>query len=1275
MLIDSGSELSFISESTVSHLNLTRHHSNISIIGIGATNSGNTRGVVSITLKSIHSSKSISLHAYVLSKLSSTLPTTTLPSLKWSHLQNIPLADPDYTIPMKVDLIIGADVYAQIIQPDIIKGPSSTPMAQLTIFGWVILGPTDGNSIKEHLSHHLIVDQQLDDLQDLLTKFWTQEEVPTKEKDQLTTQELECEEHFKATYSRDSKGKYIIRLPISSSPSQLGDSFFKAQRCLHRLFKRFSTQGLLKNRYFAFLTEYEADGHMVKAPPRDSSLTTYYLPHHGIIREQSTTTKLRVVFNGSSPSTSGASLNSILHTGEKLQKDISDILLWVRRFRYIFSTDITKMFRQIKVHPDDWDLQRIIWVDSNNKEISYQLTTVTYGTKSAPFLAVRVLLQLIQDEGYRFPLAVPVLLNGRYMDDIYGGSDEVSELKDIAKDLIDLLNSGGFPLAKWQSNHPDFFDAVTRKGDLNSHLIDHTQTKVLGLSWFPRSDEFKFSFEPTSLPGQGISKRSILSEVSQLFDPLGFLSPVIIRAKMLLQELWLEKLGWDDPLSEKLSSRWIKFKEELAQLPEISIPRWLNLTSTSTTEIHGFSDASQLAMAAVVFLKTSEPNQESKVTFVCAKTKVAPLKRLTIPRLELSAAQLLARLVNYVQRTLELCQVPVFLWTDSSVALTWINSHPSRWKEFVHNRVSSIHDLVPQGQWRFIKGKENPADCASRGLSIQQLSQHHLWWNGPPWLKDIKENWPSSTSRSDSSAQVEERPGLTFTVTTSHPQLWDLIHQYSDLHSLLKITSICLRFLAILKRIPNSSLANPIGLKDLDLARTLWIKNIQVAYFSADIKDLNRGTKFSRSHPLSKLNPFIDHQGILRVGGRLKHSSLDYESKHPAILPKDSPLTRLLIADAHSRTLHGGTQLTLTHLRNSYWIIGGRQPVRSFILKCIPCARQRGIRAQQLMGQLPLERITPSRPFLTSGVDYAGPITLKSWTGRGAKTKKGWICLFVCFSSSALHLEVVTDYSTNGFLAAYRRFVSRRGICQTLYSDCGTNFIGADTTLKQLFKDGSQEAKELSQLLIKDGTSWKFNPPAAPHMGGKWEAAVKSIKYHLRRTIGETILTYEEFTTLLTQIEAVLNSRPLEPLTEDPDDLSVLTPGHFLIGEPLTSIPEPSLLDLKTSRLTRWKLIQQQAQFFWAKWSTCYLQQQLAISKWHHPTHQIKVGSLVLLTDERFPPSKWPLARVTALHPGKDGLTRVVSIKTATTHLKRPITKLAVLPISTEEALKDNNST
>ncbi|XP_034192183.2 uncharacterized protein LOC117609679 [Osmia lignaria lignaria] len=266
-------------------------------------------------------------------------------------------------------------------------------------------------------------------------------------------------------------------------------------------------------------------------------------------------------------------------------------------------------------------------------------------------------------------------------------------------------------------------------------------------------------------------------------------------------------------------------------------------------------------------------------------------------------------------------------------------------------------------------------------------------------------------------------------------------------------------------------------------------------------------------------------------------------------------------------------------------------------------------------------------------------------------------------TTSAVHLELVTDYSTDGFIATYRRFAARRGIPHTIYSDCGTNFIGADLALKSVFVEGSQDNQRLTKLFVNDNTTWSSNPPAAPHMGGKWEAGVKSVKYHLRRTVSDTLLTFEEYNTLLNQIEATFNSRPLEPLTDDPDDFSVLILAHFLIGRAISTLPELSIEQTQLSPRASWHFIQQKLQQFWKHWSTQHLQRMQSISKWHHPSNNINVGSVVLLTDERFLPCKWPLARALAVHPGPDGLTRGVTITTATTTLTRPIAKLALLPV------------
>ena len=1268
MLIDAGSEITFIKEELITQLKLQRIHSTTSVFGIGGKKATQTRGVVQISLRSNYCPATVHIQAHILRALTSNLPSVESPQQEWPHINGLQLADPDFLTSRPIDIVIGADTYGQIIKPNIRKGEPSMPIAQLSIFGWLVLGPINVDSNQLSSLHHSATVQHKDNaLQDLLTKFWIQEELPMDTPTLLTTEEQECEDHFRATHTRDSTGRYIVRIPLKSSPNLLGNSYQTAHACLKRTLNKLNKNSEYCNLYQGFMKEYVELQHMVRAPSiSPNTYSVFYLPHHGVIKLDSETTRLRVVFNGSSPTTSGRSINDLMHTGANLLLNITDVLLWIRQHKFIFATDVTKMYRQVKVHEDDQDLQRVLWIDENNKEVPYKLTTVTYGTKAAPFLAVRALLQLVEDEGHRFPLAVPCITHARYVDDIFGGADTGETLITIAQQLRDLCNVGGFPLAKWHSTYPPLLELISETTRAHGSIIslDDCNTKILGLYWNVFTDNFSFSSKESST--STLSKRLILSEVAKIFDPLGFLSPVIIRAKTLLQELWLHKISWDDPLPSQISSNWLIIREDLTSLARLSIPRWFHTLSNSTVELHGFSDASQLAMAAVIYLTVTSPSTDHKVsTLVCSKTKVAPLKKLTIPRLELTAALMLAKLMKYVQATLQLNIATTNLWTDSQVTLIWIKAHASRWKDYVRNRVSQIQELTQDAHWRHVPGKSNPADCASRGLTTAQLEQHDLWWTGPSWLTQPSNSWPPQPDLKDDSSALEARPGISNLLNVQQIKYhWDLICKYSSLTKLYRITSVCFRILTRMKKLPLSLPIISILPEDLEWARNFWVKATQALYFSTELKVLSSGSSMPSSHAFNRLTAFIDEKGIIRVGGRLDNAHMVYESKHPAILPRHSRLSTLIIDHAHRQTMHGGTQLTLAHIRYKYWIIGGRAPVKTHVLRCVVCARQRGIRAHQLMGQLPLSRVAPSRPFTHTGIDYAGPIVLKTWKGRGAKTQKGWICVFVCLTTSAVHLDIVTDYSTEGFIAAYRRFTSRRGIPTTLYSDCGTNFIGADTILKRMFIQGSQDHQQLSQLFVNDNTGWCFNPPAAPHMGGKWEAVVKSIKHHLRRTVSETVLTYEEFSTLLTQIEAMLNSRPLEPLSDDPEDISTLTPAHFLIGQPLTTLPEPSVEHSSIPPSARWRLIQQRTQRFWTQWSSHYLQRQLSISKWHHPSNDIKIGSLVLITDERFPPCKWPLARVVTLHPGQDGLTRVVTLRTATTTLIRPIAKLAVLPVS-----------
>jgi len=447
-------------------------------------------------------------------------------------------------------------------------------------------------------------------------------------------------------------------------------------------------------------------------------------------------------------------------------------------------------------------------------------------------------------------------------------------------------------------------------------------------------------------------------------------------------------------------------------------------------------------------------------------------------------------------------------------------------------------------------------------------------------------------------------------VCPASPEVWNLVEAYSRIECIVRVTA---RLFDAVRRFSRqkSDLECPWDLSPALLKDALlfWICVAQRAHFGPDIEALRRNAELPRTSSLRRLTPFLDEAGTLRVGERLQKFSLDYDCIYPVILPRHSALSQLLIEQARRRTLPGGTQSTLALLRQNVWIVSGRAPVRSFIMKCVQCVRHRGSTLTQKMGQLPSLRTQPSRPFLHTGVDYAGPFTIKTWSGRNPKTYKAFLVIFVCFSTSAVHLELATDYSTAGFLAAFRRFAGRRGVCSHLHSGCGANFIGADQELKRLFNAASRDFVALRSRLAADQVNWHFNPPSAPHFGGKWEAGVKAVKHHLRRVVGELLLTYEEFSTILIQIEAILNSRPLCPRTDDPSDCATLTPGHFLIGAPLNSLPEPSVRHVSESRLSRWERTRSMIEHFWRRWSTEYLQRFQITSKWLYPNSNLRSGS------------------------------------------------------------------
>ena len=380
------------------------------------------------------------------------------------------------------------------------------------------------------------------------------------------------------------------------------------------------------------------------------------------------------------------------------------------------------------------------------------------------------------------------------------------------------------------------------------------------------------------------------------------------------------------------------------------------------------------------------------------------------------------------------------------------------------------------------------------------------------------------------------------------------------------------------------------------------------------------------------------------------------------ILHGKHTITKLLIRYEHIRLLHCGPTLLSASLNRRVHILGERKVVRSITRACVTCRKIAARPQSQMMGQLPSERVTPDIVFNKVGLDYAGPLLLKLGHTRKPVIVKAYVCVFVSLSVKAVHLELVSDLTTEAFLACLRRFMSRRGKPAVLWSDHGKNFVGACREITELieFLNSMKTQKSVSEFCTAQNVEWQFIPPHAPHFGGLWEAAVKSFKTHLRKVVGNVKLSFEEMYTVLTQIEACLNSRPIAPGSGD-SGVQILTLGHFLVGRPLEALPDPSQSFQRLPLLKRWYLCQALVRHFWQRWSAEYLISLRRFSKWHHPTRNIAVGDIVLLREDNTMPSTWPMGRITKVHSGQDGLVRTVTVQTTTGEYRRPVVKIVLL--------------
>ncbi|XP_075158079.1 uncharacterized protein LOC142231352 [Haematobia irritans] len=1273
-LLDAGSERSFISKRVQQRLAIPMETHNAQISGLGGTVVSSCKGKCILTVKAPKSDFKIIIKALVVSSLAHLLPSRPIKTTLLNKVKGLNLADPFFHKPAPIDMIIGSDYLPFINKTGSLLQIDGGLEARESQFGWYLSGPADAEQVNAFST--IVSESETLALHEQLKQFWELEEV---EKPQIESDtDTWCENFYKSTTYRQSDGRYVVRLPFKQEyPHEifLGSSRHMAFGQYIRMEKNLSKTPELKREYDKVLREYEELGHMTlvkRNDENDDNEMNYFLPHHAVVRPESKSTKVRVVFNASKKTSSGHSLNDVLHSGPILQQDLVKVLRNWRYYQFVFNGDIQKMYRQIWVHEDDQKFQQILFRPAPNKPVqNFQLKTVTFGVNAAPFLAIRTLLELGKECKLSYPQASQILQHEVYVDDVLSGAHSIAEAKIKQYQLVKALSSAGFPLKKLTSNSKALLQSWPREDLLDEEFLNienHSAMKTLGIRWNAMTDSFYYNVEPIEVT-LNITKRKILSAIARLFDPLGWLGPTIVIAKILMQDLWSEKLGWDDDVTPSILKRWSSFAENLQKVSDVRIQRWVQFAPRSSVQFHAFSDASEKAYCAAVYIRVHGTDGNIHVNLLVSKTKVAPIKKTTIPKLELCGAELLSRLIQQVIKDVDF-EYELFLWTDSSIVLGWLQKSPQTLKTFVANRVSNILNVVNVSQWNYVKTDENPADLGSRGCAPQDLSSSQLWWHGPSWLKQPREMWPKPRTFEPTDLEVKRVANFHTTIDGE-----DIISRFSSLNRCLRVLCYMFRFYNACRSRTLAS-SNVLCHEEIEFVKHRLILLSQQFTFPKEIENLRNNRQVNNRSRLLAVNPFIDDTGLLRVGGRITNSGLRYEEVHPIILSEKSKFADLLITFTHQILLHSEHHIMLRAIRQGYYIPRVKNLIRKCIRNCKSCTIFKHRFQNQLMASLPAERVQFSLPFTYTGVDFAGPFNMRSSTLRNAKILKAYAAVFVCFSTKAVHLEACSELSADAFIATFSRFTGRRGLPKTVFSDNGRNFVGASY---KLLKEHNEFLKAAERTTVEKyathGFNWSFIPPYAPHMGGLWEAAVKSMKTHLKKVAANHNFTFEEFTTMLIKIESILNSRPLSAISENPNELS--PPGHFLRGAPIIATPEIShdVPENRISLLNRWERLKALHRIFAQRWKSEYITELQRRTKWKSTQNNIQPNDFVVVKDDLLPPTEWRLGRVVKVHYGNDQNVRVAEILTQSGTITRPIVKLCTLPTSTQYTYSPQNHT
>ena len=1307
-LLDNQSDTSFMLKKTSEELGLKGSPAQLLLSTMSAEDSLiDTSRISNIQVRAYDGNDSVTIRNLytrdVVPANHSHIPTPEMTD-RWPHLkpmaQNLmPISDID------IGLLIGYDCPRALYPTKLIPPIGDSPFAQRTILGWGIVGVIDNMELEHDpigVSHQTMLScdstisfrTQVKEVMDpqSIIKLLARDFAETSCGDtKMSQQDLKFINIMHDNISRLEDGHYQMPLPFKNDKINLPNNRSAALSRLRQLERRFHRDPIYHERYKTVIGSMISEGYAELAPsdetPNPGSL--WYLPHHGVINAKKPQ-KLRVVFDGS-PTLHGQSLNNNLLHGPDLTNSLIGVLCRFRKEDIALMCDIEAMFHQFRVSPHHRDFLRFLWWPNgelSEEPAEFRMTAHLFGATSSPACANFALKKIADDFQEECGYEAAQFVRGNfYVDDGLTSVPTEEDCIALVQKTQQLCQKGALRLHKFTSNSRRVIQTIqqadrattVRDMDLTSDCLP--MERALGVEWCAEVDTFRFQI---NLGNKGTTRRGILSTVCSIFDPLGLIAPVTLVGKQILQELCRQGLDWDDPIPEPLEMKYQQWVSDLTHLGEITINRCYkpqDFGPVVTAELHNFSDASLVGYGQCSYLRLLNAKGKVQCSLVLGKARVTPLKAVTIPRLELTAAVLSTRIATLLANELQFDNLKQFYWTDSKVVLSYIQNEEKRFHVYVANRISEIRERSEVDQWNHVPTDLNPADSASRGLTTCELKQS-TWLTGPEFLWEPQISYPSNETATlklgEDDPEVKQARSLATQCSFAENPVLDYLRNLSSWKKMC-------RLVAYLKKLGKKTTGSPftaddamqskkinLSVTDYQEAAKTIVRLVQRQSFGAELHQLERGHRLKSSSALCKLDPFLD-DGFFRVGGRLHNAQVPNDVKHPLVLPKDHHVSMAIVSYFHQRMGHQGKNPTVNEVRHhGFWIVGINRIAARLISACVTCRKLRGQLQEQKMANLPPERLEPSPPFTYCGVDFFGPWSIK----EGRRQVKRWGVLFTCFASRAIHVETANSLDSSAFINALRRFISIRGPLRTLRSDCGTNFVGAQRELAEALQEMDHDA--VKEHLLANQCDYIMNPPSASHMGGVWEAQIRSV-----RRIFDSLLTScghqlddDMLRTLLCESAAIVNCRPLTTDSiYDPTSLNPLSPQRLLTMKSSIILPPPGKFDKADMYCKRrWRRVQHLTNEFWHRWKREYLHTLQQRQKWSKPKRNLQVGDVVIVKDDNVIRSQWRLGRVTEVTASKDGLVRKVRLLIGdaslddngrrvrpATYLERPIHKLVLL--------------